>query len=133
IPPVTHAVVFFESSVAGYQILRQGLDPGTDAVLLDSDGDGVREIAAFLTGRHDLTSIGVVAHGAPGRVALGTVALDAGSMGSYARELAVVGSALGRDGELDLWSCEVAGGEAGASLVRDLAVKAGVGVAAAEH
>ena len=30
-----HAVVFFESGVANYQVLRQGLDAGTDAVLLD--------------------------------------------------------------------------------------------------
>ena len=67
-----HAVVFFESSVASYQILSQSLAPGTDAVVLDSGGDGLREMAAFLTGFHDLASIGVVAHGAPGIVDLVT-------------------------------------------------------------
>ena len=35
----THAVVFFESAVADYQVLRQGLSAGTDAVVLDSGGD----------------------------------------------------------------------------------------------
>ena len=60
-----HAVVFFESSVANTQILRHGLNVGTDAVLLDSGGDGLRMMAAFLAGRHDLASIGVVAHGQP--------------------------------------------------------------------
>src|SRR4051794_40239098 len=75
-PGGTHAVVFFESAVANYQILRNGLDAGTDAVRLDSGGDGLREMAAFLAGRHDLTSIGVVAHGASGSMALGTGALD---------------------------------------------------------
>src|SRR5262249_23491668 len=30
-----HAVLFFESEVADTQVLRQGLDAGTDAVLLD--------------------------------------------------------------------------------------------------
>jgi N-acetylneuraminic acid mutarotase len=129
----THAVVFFESAVANYQILRQGLQAGTDAVVLDSAGDGVKEMAAFLGGRHDLATIGVVAHGAPGVVNLGTAALRLESLTSYARELSVLGSALGRGGELDLWSCNVAAGEAGASLVRDLALTTGGGVAAADH
>src|SRR5438105_982651 len=36
----SHAVVFFESSVMDYRVLRQGLAAGTDAVVLDSGGDG---------------------------------------------------------------------------------------------
>src|SRR5262245_17746516 len=71
-----HAVVFFESSVANYEILRQGLPSGTDDVVLDSGGDGLRAMAAFLAGRHDLSSIGLVAHGEPGRMYLGAGALD---------------------------------------------------------
>jgi len=132
-PGETHAVVFFESSVANYQILEQGLGAGTDAVLLDSSGDGLREMAAFLAGRHGLTSIGVVAHGAPGLVALGTALLDVHSLAGYTRELAVLGSALGRGGELDLWSCDVATGPEGASLVGDLGATTGAGVAASDH
>jgi N-acetylneuraminic acid mutarotase len=128
-----HAVVFFESSVANYQILRQGLDAGTDDVLLDSGGDGLRMMAAFLAARHDLSSIGVVAHGEPGRVVLGSGALDGLNLGNYAHELAVLGSALRRGGEFDLWSCAVAAGPEGASLVRNLTVAMGAGVAASSH
>src|SRR4029077_7449233 len=40
-------VVFFESSVANYQVLRQGLAAGTDFVLLDEGGDGLRQMAAY--------------------------------------------------------------------------------------
>jgi N-acetylneuraminic acid mutarotase len=127
------AVVFFESSVADNQILRQALNPNTDAVLLDSRGDGLKEMAAFLATRHDLTSIGVVAHGSPGAVALGNLTLTEQSLVSYNRELSVVGSALGPGAELDLWSCEVAAGQEGASLVRDLAMALHAGVAAADH
>src|SRR5262245_11474920 len=70
------AVVFFESAVTDYQVLRQGLAAETDAVVLDSDGDGLQEMDAFLASRHDLTSIGLVTHGSPGVIALGTAALD---------------------------------------------------------
>jgi hypothetical protein len=100
--PAPHAVLFFESAVADYPVLRQGLSAQTDAVLLDSSGDGLREMAAFLADRHNLTSIGVVAHGAPGAVSLGTTTLDLQNLSRYTRELAAVGSALGRAGELDL-------------------------------
>ena len=58
-------VVFFEDAVGDYQVLRQGLRAGIDSVLMDSRGDGLREMAAFLAGRHDLTNIGIVAHGCP--------------------------------------------------------------------
>jgi N-acetylneuraminic acid mutarotase len=129
----SHAVVFFESSVNDYQVLRQGLNRGTDAVVLDSAGDGLREIATFLAGRHDLTSIGVVAHGATGAVFLGTATLDVETLGSYGPELAIVASALGSSGELDLWSCNVAAGQEGETLVRSLAIATGSGVAAADH
>jgi N-acetylneuraminic acid mutarotase len=131
-PPPGHAVVFFESNVAHYQVLQQGLNAGVDAVLLDSGGDGVREMAAFLAGRDDLASIGVIAHGMPGAVRMGTATLDSEQLGLYSRELATWGSALGSRGELDLWSCAVAGG-AGASLIRGLHAATGAGVAAADH
>jgi N-acetylneuraminic acid mutarotase len=132
-PAGTHAVVFFESSVANHQVLRQGLSADTDAVVLDSHGDGLKEMAAFLASRHNLTSIGVVAHGAPGTLALGTLMLDAASLANCTHELAVVGAALAKGGELDFWSCDVAVGPAGWALVRHLAALTGVGVAAADH
>jgi hypothetical protein len=132
-PGIAHTVVFLESSVADLQVLCQGLEAGTEAVVLDSGGDGVREMAAFLAGQHDLAAIHVVAHGAPGAVALGTATLDEHSLGSYPTELAALGSALGSGGELDLWSCDVAAGEQGAALMRELAATTGKTVSASDH
>ncbi len=128
--PACHAVVFFESAVADFQVLRQGLTPGTDALALDSGGDGVREMAAYLAGSHGLTSIGLVAHGSAGSLDLGTATLDASSLNGYRPELAAIGSALGIGGEVDLWSCNVAQGQAGNAFVRGLAADTGTAVAA---
>jgi hypothetical protein len=133
LPGDARAVVFFESAVANNQILREALPAGTDAVVLDSSGDGLQEMAAFLASRHNLSTIGVVAHGAPGIVDLGTATLDLEDVWSYRRELATVGSALGAGGELDLWSCDVAAGPAGMCLVQNIAFATGAGVAAADH
>jgi N-acetylneuraminic acid mutarotase len=128
-----HAVVFFESAVTNYQVLLENLSIGTDAVILGKDGDGLKEMATFLADRHDLTSIGVVAHGAPGMVALGTLILNADSLTRYRQQLAALGSSLAPGGELDLWSCDVAVGDVGEDLVRDLAAGTGAAVAAGRH
>jgi N-acetylneuraminic acid mutarotase len=132
-PAGNRSIVFFESAVADYQVLRQGLAEGTDAVLLDSGGDGLSEMAAFLANRHDVSAIGVVAHGSPGAVALGTMTFNAASVAACGADLGVVSAALALGGELDLWSCNVAAGEEGAALAHALATVTGAKVAAATH
>jgi N-acetylneuraminic acid mutarotase len=127
------AVVFFESGIADFEALRHGLNTATDAVLLDSGGDGLTEMAAFLSTCHNLTSIGLVAHGSPGEIYLGAATLNAQTFPDYTRELAAVRSALAIGGELDLWSCSVAAGGEGESLVQDLAIATGTGIAASVH
>jgi N-acetylneuraminic acid mutarotase len=127
----THSVVFFESSVSDYQVLSSGLGPDTDAVVLDSSGDGMREMAAFLAHRKELSTVGIVAHGSPGALSLGAATLNAEHLRSYAPELAALASALSPGGELDLWSCEAGAAQAGQSLVQDLAKVTGARVAAA--
>ena len=123
-------VVFFESNVAGWQTLAQGLAPGSQAVVLDSSGDGLNEMAAFLAGWHDLQAVEVVAHGEAGALDLGATRLDALSLAAHAAALAEVKAALAPQAELDLWSCNVAAGPGGAALVQGLASATGAAVAA---
>jgi hypothetical protein len=126
-------VVFFEPDVPNYQVLSQGLAAGTEAVVLDGAADGLSQMAAYLAGRHNLVSVGVVAHGQPGAVELGAAELDGPALDGDAAELAVVGAALAPGGELDLWSCDVAAGPAGHALVQGLAAATGAAVAASAH
>jgi hypothetical protein len=126
-------VVFFEPAVADYQVLRQGLAAGTEAVVLDGGADGLSQMAAYLAGQHNLASVGVVAHGRPGAVQLGSTELDSSALAGHAAELAAVGAALAPGGELDLWSCDVAAGPAGHALVQGLAAATGAAVAASAH
>jgi hypothetical protein len=126
-------VVFFDPAVAGYEALRQGLVVGAEAVVLDGAGDGLSQMAAFLVGRHNLASVGVVAHGRPGVVQLGTAKVDGPALAGHAAELAAAGAALARGGELDLWSCDVAAGPAGRAVVQGLAAATGAVVAASAH
>jgi N-acetylneuraminic acid mutarotase len=123
-------VVFFESGVADYHVLQHGLAAGADAVVLDGGGDGLAEMAAFLKGRHDLTAIHIVSHGAPGALELGTATLDELALRTDAAALAALRTALAPHGDLLLWGCSVADGPAGQTFVRDLAGASGANVAA---
>src|SRR5262249_18340550 len=97
-PAAARAVVFFESSVADYQVLQQGVGAETDTVVLDSSGNGLDEMAAFLAGRHDLSTIALVAHGTNGAVQLGSTILNGQGLSAYRADLAAVGSALQQGG-----------------------------------
>jgi len=133
--PATGAtqVAFVESSLPQAATLLDGLAPRTDGVLLDAGGDGLREMAAFLAGRHGLTAIDVVAHGQSGAINLGTTTLDEATLAGAKPELAVLAAALDGQGSLDLWSCDVAAGSSGRTFVNDLAAATGGNVAAASH
>jgi hypothetical protein len=122
-------VVFFESGVADYQVLRQGLAANTDAVVLDG-GDGLAEMAAWLKGRQGLAAIHVVSHGAPGALELGTAVLDEQALASHQAEVNALGAALAPGGDLLLWGCDVAAGPDGEGFLRDLAKASGANVAA---
>ena len=125
-------VIFFESSVANWQTLSQGLPAGTEAVLLNAGGNGLSEMAAFLNGRHGLSTIDIVAHGSDGQIDLATATLTAANLGSYTGQLTAIGGALA-GGEIDLWSCDTAAGSGGATLVHELSAATGAAVAAADH
>src|SRR5262245_33254361 len=56
-----HDVVVVDPSVTGYQALLTGLAPGTQVVTLSDHRDGVQQLTAALGGRHDITSIHVIA------------------------------------------------------------------------
>jgi hypothetical protein len=118
-------VVFFEPGVAGFQVLRQGLAAGADAVELDGSGDGLAEMAAFLRGRHGLSAVHLVSHGAPGALQLGSAALDEQALADRPAEVAALGQALAPGGDLLLWGCGVAAGPQGQAFLRELASASG--------
>ena len=123
-------VVFLESSVPKVQVLAQGLAPGVDAVILDSAGDGLDEMGAFLQGQHGLDAIHLLSHGMAGSMEMGTAALDEAGPTTHADDLATLRAALAPHGDLLLWGCDVAAGAGGRAFLHDLARDTGADVAA---
>jgi len=135
-PSSVQEIVFIDGSVPNAQSLAAGVNAGVQAVVLDPGLDGVDQIARYLASHNarNLAAIAIVSHGADGVLFLGSAELDAGTIGQYQTQLALIGAALGPGGGLLLYGCDVAQDAAGVAFIDQLsAATGGVNIAAASH
>jgi hypothetical protein len=125
-------LVVIDAGVADPDTLIAALPPGTAVLLLDPGRDGLEQIAAALQGRTGLTALHIVSHGAPGQIVLGSTLLGATTLAAHADALAALGAALAEHGDLLLYGCDVAVGEAGLAFIGQLAALTGADVAASD-
>ena len=104
-------VVFIETNVADYQSLVNGTKAGVEVVLLDSSQDDLLQMTEWAKTHSDYDAIHIISHGSEGRVNLGTLNLDRSDINGRASDLAQLGSALNKQGDLLLYGCDVASGE----------------------
>ena len=98
---------------------------------LQSDVDGVEQITDLLSQTNaSYSAIHIVSHGQAGSVALGSSVLDSESINQYKSQLALWGNALTEDADLLFYGCELAGNEAGQSLLETVSAATGADVAA---
>jgi hypothetical protein len=126
-------ILFVDPFVSDVPTILSGLRPEVEAIVLDSYGPAARQMAAALRGRRDLDAVHIIAHGAPGRVIFTSGEWSSSTILSYSGDLAAIGRALREEGELRLWSCDVAIGAAGATFIEALTEVAGAYVAAADR
>ncbi|MBR1248006.1 DUF4347 domain-containing protein, partial [Bradyrhizobium sp. AUGA SZCCT0169] len=132
--------LFVDPAVPDLATLLSNLRPEVRAVVLDRGRPAAQQMAEALNGVARLDAIHVVAHGAPGQVifssdkwSLETLARDEGELATLerdARHLAAIGRALGGHGDLRLWSCETASGDAGEAFIEALGTAVGADVCA---
>ena len=124
------SVVFIDSRISSLELVVAGLAAGTRWVVVNSERDGLTQIAAALQGASNLQSIQVLSHGGPGSLLLGSGSITSGTLQSQAVLLASIGAALGPEGDLLLYGCNVAQGDSGAQFIALLAQLTGADVAA---
>ncbi|MBY5281762.1 DUF4347 domain-containing protein, partial [Anabaena sp. PCC 7938] len=122
-------IVFIDSTVNDYQTLASQAKTGTEVIVLDNSKDGVSQITQALAGRSNLDSIQIFSHGAEGAVYLGSAVLDSQSLEGYQVQLQQWGEALGDNGDILVYGCNVATGE-GQAFVEQLSEITGADVAA---
>lgn len=124
-------MLFVDPSVSDLDTILGGLRPEVEAVVLDTARPAARQIAAALEGREGLSTVHVIAHGAPGRVSFAAGEWSAETLEEEADDFAAIGKALAEDGDLRLWSCHTGAGAVGDEFVDGLARATGAHVAAA--
>lgn len=130
LPSPVQEVLFIDSRVPDLQAIMAAARPGVKVVILDPSESGVAQMAKALEGLHGLASISVVSHGDEGVLLLGNGPLFSGNLEQYQAQLKAIGAALGADGDLLLYGCDVGAGEAGAQFLQALAQLTGADVAA---
>ena len=68
-------ILFIDPAVADLGTLLESLRSGVEAIVLDIARPAAGQIAAALAGRHRLSALHLIAHGAPGRVSFAAVPL----------------------------------------------------------
>jgi hypothetical protein len=133
--PVTE-LLFVDTRVEGYETLVADFTADAqrpvEVVLIGADEDGMARITNTLAGRHDIAAIHLLSHGEPGAIALGSSRLDNNTLLTRAPELASWGSALGPDGDIVVYGCEVAEGAEVQRFINSLATLTGADVAASD-
>lgn len=124
-------IAFVDDSIADSQNLIASLGADVEVVCINGE-DGLFRMAEVLQDRSDLDSVMVFSHGAPGKVFLGDAELSSATLDRYADALAVIGGALTEQGDLLFYGCDVGAGEAGRTLVNELARLTGADVAASD-
>lgn len=127
-------IVFVDSSVADWQTLVNGIRPGIEVAVLDGGHDGLAQMAEWAKTHSGYDAIHVLSHGSLGALQLGAKTLDHASLSDVGvqAELAVLGASLKADGDLLIYGCDVASGEAGQAFVANLAAATGADVAASD-
>ncbi|EIC29289.1 DUF4347 domain-containing protein [Methylomicrobium album] len=123
-------IAFIDARIGNYQALIAALPDGVDAIVLDPNRDGLEQIAQALQNRPALDAIDIVSHGSPGSLTLGAGVLNGGNLADHAAQLAEIGSHLTVGGDLLLYGCDVALGDAGQAFIERLAQLTGADVAA---
>ncbi len=135
----TNELVFVDAATPDYQRLIESMREGTPAdgrqlefVIIDAERDGIRKITDTLAGRSGLDAIHIISHAGDGAVQLGSAKLDFDSLLERSAAIKKWGAALGENGDLLLYGCNLAATAEGKSLLDALARLTGADVAASD-
>ena len=126
-------IVFIDSRVTDYQTLIDGLTEPTEVFILEGQSDRLAQMASRLQGRSGIDALHIISHGSQGALYSGSTVLDSGNLVAYGSQLTNLGSSLTDKGDILLYGCNVAQGDAGVQFIHQLAELTGADVAASTN
>ncbi|MFB8794739.1 MAG: Ig-like domain-containing protein [Microcoleus sp.] len=122
-------IIFVDSSVQDYRSLIQGID-GAQIVILKENSSAIDQITNALADQKDIEAVHIVSHGSEGSLKLGADVLNEHNLENFNAQIKQWGNALTANGDILLYGCDVAAGEAGENFVKRLSEITGADVAA---
>jgi len=123
-------IYFIDAGLTDIAVLTAELPQGAEVHLLSRQADGLDQMLAAVCERTGFTAIHILSHAEPARLALGDGWLTREGLETRADDLARLGQALAAGGDLLLYGCELAKGDAGQDFVARMAQLTGADVAA---
>ncbi|WP_417746389.1 tail fiber protein [Rosistilla oblonga] len=123
-------VLFIDARVGDIETLVAGAREDVEVVIIDTDRDGLQQIADYLDGRVDLAAVHIVSHGSSGQLLLGSSPINNENLAGFAEELSGIGNALAQGGDLLFYGCNVGEGARGAEFLDEIATLTGRDIAA---
>lgn len=123
-------IAFIDSRVRDLTQLSSGLVSNTRLFIVEPDKNGLGQIARALEAGGTYDAIHIISHASPGYLLLGKDRLDRTGLIAHRAELATLSSHLAAGGEIVLYGCDLAQGDAGQRFVSELASLTGANIAA---
>lgn len=130
VPTAHQEVAFIEANVPDHEALVRGMAPGVAVQVLDSQGDGLAQMAEYLAQHGPVGAVHLFSHGAPGQLQLGHLVLSQDNLQANAHQLSRIGAALQAGGGWLVYGCDVGRSAEGEAFVAQLSRLSGVPVAA---
>jgi hypothetical protein len=128
---MSHQFIVIDSKIEHYNALIQGIDLSAEVIILDPNDNGIEKITEILTTHSPIQALHIVAHGQDGTLNLGATCLNSETIETYTTALDQWGKALGKNGDILLYGCNVAETHDGKAFVLRLSELTGANVAAA--
>src|SRR5690606_28619305 len=119
-----------DKNISDWSALVESVPDGAQVVFIEQGDDGIEVLSQALSQYSNLESIHIFSHGQSGKVQLGTSWLHSQSLQYLPELIQALSSSVSPDGDILLYGCELAQGEAGETFVRELAHLTGADVAA---
>uniref|UniRef100_UPI001F382ABA DUF4347 domain-containing protein n=1 Tax=Tychonema sp. BBK16 TaxID=2699888 RepID=UPI001F382ABA len=127
------SIVFIDPELDDYQTLASGVLPGTEAIILDKNRNGIEQISGKLqeiaSAGETVDQVHIFSHGNSGSLQLGSTTLNSGNLSEYQGQLQGWRNALSDQADIMLYGCDVAAG-AGSDFVDRLGEFTGADIAA---
>ncbi|MBD2091003.1 DUF4347 domain-containing protein [Microcoleus sp. FACHB-1515] len=125
-------LVVIDAKIDQFEMLAAGTIHDAEVLILRSDRDGIEQITETLQRYPEISSLHLVAHGAPGCVDLGNMQLSLATIDAYAAQLqAWFASTLPlAPRSIQIYACNVAANDAGAAFMQRLHELTGATIAA---